>query len=225
MKKINIAIDGPSGSGKSSTAKAIAQILNYKYIDSGAMYRAVTWYFLSQEVNWKSKDEVKENLENIEIEFDLNPKGESITLLNGKVVEREIRSMPVSDNVSEVSSLADVREAMVELQRKMGEKKEVVMDGRDIGTNVFPGAELKIYMLADPGIRAKRRKAQLMDQGINASEEEILANLVARDEEDSSRELNPLKKAEDAIELDSSNLSFEDQVNFIVEKAKLLIED
>ncbi len=225
MKKINIAIDGPSGSGKSSTAKAVAQRLNYKYIDSGAMYRAVTWYFLSQEVNWRSNEEVKGSLENIEIEFDLNPKGESITLLNGKVVEREIRSMPVSDNVSEVSSLADVREAMVALQRKMGEKKEVVMDGRDIGTNVFPEAELKIYMLADPGIRAKRRKAQLMDQGINASEEEILANLVARDEEDSSRELNPLKKAEDAIELDSSNLSFKDQVNFIVEKAQFLIEE
>ncbi len=223
-KKITIAIDGPSGSGKSTTAKKVAAELGYKYIDSGAMYRAVTWHFLKNGLNWKSQDDLSKGLEEVSIEIRLGIHGDPLTYLNDQMVEREIRSMPVSENVSEVSSLPEVRDAMVSQQRKMGASKGVVMDGRDIGTNVFKDAELKIFMIADSSVRAHRRKDELNKKGIRGSLEEIMENIEKRDKEDSSRELNPLKKAEEAIVLDTSNLSIEDQVNFVVEKAKEIID-
>ncbi len=219
-KKITIAIDGPSGSGKSTTAKIVARKLGYRYIDSGAMYRAVTWYFLSSALNWKSAEQLDQGLSKIDIDIRLGQNDEPMTYLNGVLVERQIRSMPVSDNVSEVSSLPEVRKAMVDQQRKMGQEKGVVMDGRDIGTNVFPDAELKIYLVADTEVRTKRRLKELHERGVEASLDEIRRNIEMRDREDSSRVLNPLRKAGDAIDLDSSNLSIQEQVNFVVEKAQ-----
>jgi CMP/dCMP kinase len=223
-KKITIAIDGPSGSGKSTTAKRISKELGYRYIDSGAMYRAVTWYFLSHNINWKSKKELEAGIAEIEIEVKLSPGGDTFTYLNGQMVEREIRSMPVSDHVSEVSSLPEVRRAMVLLQRETGKSKAVVMDGRDIGTNVFPDAELKIFMIADKMIRAKRRKKQMGERGIQGTMQEVLDNMEKRDKLDSNRDLNPLKKAEDSIELDNSNLSIEEQVDFVLTRAKEILQ-
>lgn len=223
-KKITIAIDGPSGSGKSTTAKIVAQKLGYRYIDSGAMYRAVTWHFLSSALNWKSAEQLDQGLSEIDIDIRLGQNDEPMTYLNGVLVERQIRSMPVSDNVSEVSSLPKVRKAMVDQQRKMGREKGVVMDGRDIGTNVFPDAELKIYLVADTEVRTKRRLKELREKGVQASLDEIRRNIEMRDKEDSSRVLNPLRKAADAIDLDSSNLSIQDQVNFVVEKAQDTIQ-
>ncbi len=165
MKKIVIAIDGYSACGKSSTAKIVAANLNYAYIDTGAMYRAVTYYFLQNYVNQPNPKAIKKALNDIHIEFHHNNRsGENETYLNGLNVEDEIRKMEVSNNVSEVSALAEVRACMVELQRKMGKKKGVVMDGRDIGTAVFPDAELKIFMTADFEARADRRQKELLEK-------------------------------------------------------------
>jgi CMP/dCMP kinase len=221
MQKIIIAIDGYSGCGKSSTAKAVAQILGYTYIDSGAMYRAATLHFLNNHVALSSPKEVIKNLESLEITFLPNPEtGKQETYLNGMNVEDEIRSMRVSDYVSEVSKIKEVRHELVYQQQKMGKKRGVVMDGRDIGTVVFPSAELKIFMSADLNIRSERRQKELLERGELVTLDKIIQNLAERDQIDTTRKESPLRKAEDALELDTSLLEFEDQVNKIVSFAK-----
>jgi CMP/dCMP kinase len=221
MQKIVIAIDGFSGCGKSSTAKALAKILGYTYIDSGAMYRAATLHFLNQKVNLGSIKDVLKHLNEIKISFEYNPEtGRQETFLNGMNVEDEIRSMRVSDHVSEVSKIKEVREELVFQQQKLGENKGVVMDGRDIGTVVFPEAELKVFMTADLTIRAKRRLKELQEKGQEVTLDEIVRNLAERDEMDSTRKESPLLMAKDAVELDTSHLDFDDQVNKIVEFAE-----
>lgn len=221
MQKIVIAIDGYSGCGKSSTAKAVAQILGYTYIDSGAMYRAATLHFLNNHVVLSNPKELNKFLESLEISFHLNPdNGKQETHLNGLNVEDEIRSMRVSDYVSEVSKIKEVRTELVTQQQKMGKKKGVVMDGRDIGTVVFPSAELKVFMSADLNIRAERRQKELLERGELVALEKIVQNLAERDQVDTTRKESPLRKAEDAVELDTSLLEFEDQVNQIVSFAK-----
>jgi cytidylate kinase len=221
MHKIVIAIDGYSGCGKSSTAKAVAQNLGYTYIDSGAMYRAATLHFLNNHVVLSNPKEVSKNLDSLEISFHLNSdNGKQETYLNGLNVEDEIRSMRVSDYVSEVSKIKEVRTELVAQQQKMGKKKGVVMDGRDIGTVVFPSAELKVFMSADLNIRAERRQKELLERGEMVALEKIVQNLAERDQIDTTRQESPLRKAEDAVELDTSLLEFEDQVNQIVSFAK-----
>ncbi|MTI20198.1 (d)CMP kinase, partial [Fulvivirga sp. RKSG066] len=188
MKKIVIAIDGYSACGKSSTAKALAKILGYTYIDTGAMYRAVTLYFHNHHIRLTNDREVEKALDNIDIDFVLNEKtGESDTFLNNLNVENEIRKMYVSDRVSEVSSIKQVRDAMVAQQRKLGKKKGVVMDGRDIGTVVFPDAELKIFMQADIYVRAGRRQEELLEKKQLVDLNEIIQNLQKRDHLDTTR--------------------------------------
>lgn len=227
MKKIVIAIDGYSACGKSSTAKIVAAKLNYAYIDSGAMYRAVTYYFLQNYVNQTNPKAVKKALDSIHIEFHHNSRsGENETYLNGLNVESEIRKMEVSNNVSEVSALADVRSCMVEQQRKMGKKKGVVMDGRDIGTAVFPEAELKIFMTADFEARAARRQKELLEKKQLVDLEEVKANLSKRDHIDTTRKENPLRKAEDAHVIDTTHVTLEEQVDLILDLASAkIVED
>ncbi|RPA70057.1 (d)CMP kinase [Cyclobacteriaceae bacterium YHN15] len=221
MQKIVIAIDGFSGCGKSSTAKALAKIFGYTYIDSGAMYRAATLHFLDNKVNLDNKVDVLENLKTLKISFDFNSEtGKQETFLNGRNVENEIRSMRVSDHVSEVSKIKEVREELVFKQQELGKNKGVVMDGRDIGTVVFPEAELKVFMTADLTIRGKRRLKELQEKGQKVTLDEIVRNLAERDEMDSTRKESPLLMASDAVELDTSHLDFDDQVNRIVEYAK-----
>lgn len=224
MKKIVIAIDGYSACGKSSTAKIVAAKLNYAYIDSGAMYRAVTYYFLQNYVNQTNPKAVKQALNSIHIEFHHNSRsGENETYLNGLNVENEIRKMEVSNNVSEVSALAAVRTCMVEQQRKMGKKKGVVMDGRDIGTAVFPEAELKIFMTADFEARAARRQKELLEKKQLVDLEEVKANLNKRDHIDTTRKENPLRKAEDAHVIDTTHVTLEEQVDLILDLASAKI--
>lgn len=218
MKKIVIAIDGYSGTGKSSTAKQVAARLNYNYIDSGAMYRAVTHFFLANNIDYLDITNVVDSLENCTISF----KGTSI-FLNGENVDNEIRTMEVNQNVSPVSSISKVRAKLVEQQRKMGELKGVVMDGRDIGTVVFPDAELKLFMTADVDVRAERRQKELVKKGIEERFEVIKENLKERDRIDSSREDSPLKMAEDAIEINTSHLTLNQQIDKIVELAETII--
>lgn len=216
-----IAIDGYSGCGKSSTAKSVAKILNYTYIDSGAMYRAATLHFLNNHVTLTNPKDVERNLENLQISFHVNPEsGQQETFLNGINVEDEIRSMKVSEYVSEVSKIKEVRTALVAQQQHLGRKKGVVMDGRDISTVVFPQAELKIFMNADLKIRAERRQKELLEKGTIIELDKIIQNLSERDKMDSSREESPLIKAEDAKEIDTSRMDFNEQVNQIVKLAK-----
>ncbi len=225
MKKINIALDGYSGTGKSSTAKEVASQLGYTYLDSGAMYRAVTLYFLEHDVDLKDLNAVIRALDLIDITFqygDLNQKFE--TCLNGKNVEKDIREMRISENVSAVSAISEVREKLVAIQRKLGENKGIVMDGRDIGTVVFPEAELKVFLTADMEVRAERRRKELEEKGITASLVEIMGNLKERDRVDSSRQISPLTKATDAIELDTTALNFQDQVAKVVQLARERME-
>lgn len=220
MKKIVLAIDGYSACGKSTTAKAVAIILGYTYIDSGAMYRAVTLYFHQHHISLTNKKEVVKALENIDISFHINEKtGLAETFLNGLNVENEIRKMYISENVSQVSCLAEVRKAMVAQQRKLGKKKGVVMDGRDIGTVVFPDAELKIFMEADIYVRAGRRQEELLQRNQMVGLDEIINNLKKRDHIDSTRKESPLRKADDAVVLDTSFLTFEEQVDEIINLA------
>jgi cytidylate kinase len=221
MQRIVIAIDGYSGCGKSSTAKAVAKILNYTYIDSGAMYRAATLHFLNNHVTLTNPKDVERNLENLQISFHINPEsGQQETFLNGINVEDEIRSMNVSEYVSEVSKIKEVRTALVAQQQHLGRKKGVVMDGRDISTVVFPQAELKIFMNADLKIRAERRQKELLEKGTLIELDKIIQNLSERDKMDSSRDESPLIKAEDAEEIDTSRMEFNEQVNQIVKLAK-----
>jgi cytidylate kinase len=221
VSKITIAIDGYSSCGKSTLAKALAQKLNYSYIDTGAMYRAVTLYFLRYGLIDKKRnvilEEVPHALKNIVVDFKFNSQTKnSETFLNGENVEREIRSMAVSDNVSKVSSIKEVREKMVALQREMGKAKGVVMDGRDIGTNVLPHSDLKLFMTADNDVRAQRRFDELSSKGQYFTKEEVKQNLLHRDYEDTHRKENPLIKAKDAIVLDNSDLSREEQLEFVL---------
>jgi len=222
-KDIIVAIDGYSGCGKSSTAKAVAQALNYTYIDSGAMYRAVTLYLLQHKIDPAHLDEVLNALPQIDIRFVTKPTSTPPiyeTHLNGENVEQTIRDMSVSERVSEVSAIPQVRHAMVNLQRNMGAEKRVVMDGRDIGTNVFPKAALKVFMSADLIERAHRRKEELEAKGSTATLEEIAENLAERDRIDTSRTENPLVKAVDAIEIDTTHLEFDEQVEKVITLAQ-----
>ncbi|WKN42475.1 (d)CMP kinase [Tunicatimonas pelagia] len=226
-KDIIVAIDGYSGCGKSSTAKAVAQALNYTYIDSGAMYRAVTLYLLQHKIDPAHLAEVLNALPQINIRFVTKPNSTPPiyeTYLNGDNVEQSIREMSVSERVSEVSAIPQVRHAMVSLQRNMGADKHVVMDGRDIGTNVFPHAELKVFMTADLTERAHRRKAELEAKGSTATLEEIIENLAERDRIDTSRTENPLVKAEDAVEIDTTHLEFDEQVAKVMSLAQEAME-
>jgi CMP/dCMP kinase len=226
MKKIIIAIDGYSGCGKSTTAKIVAEKLNYVYIDSGAMYRAVTLYFLRHQIPLDDTEAVINALKRIDIRFEYNPHThKSETYLNGESVEGEIRSMAISDKVSDVSKIHEVREALVMLQQRLGLQKGIVMDGRDIGTQVFPQAELKIFMEADIDVRAERRQAELQTKGEDLPLSDIIQNLQKRDLIDTQRSESPLRKADDAIELDSSNITIEEQTQYVIELAQKVIQE
>lgn len=211
VKKITIAIDGPSASGKSTIAKSLAKALGYIYVDSGAMYRAVTLYFLENDIPIDNPEAVAEALGRISIRFMRNERG-NCTILNDRDVETEIRQMHVSEHVSQVAAIPAVRTAMVRQQHLMGKNKGIVMDGRDIGTVVFPDAEVKIFVTADLEERAKRRFAELKKKGNDVSYDEILQNLRDRDRIDTTRAVSPLRKADDAIEIDNTNLSLEAQL-------------
>jgi len=221
MKDIVIAIDGSSGCGKSTTAKMVAKELGYSYIDTGAMYRATTLYFLRNYVRLTNEKDVESALKHVTIEFVFNKKFQCTeTYLNGLRVEKEIRGMEVANRVSEVAALPVVRHAMVALQQKMGKKRAVVMDGRDIGTTVFPDAEFKIFMSADTKIRAARRQKELLLKGETVTLQEIIHNLEERDRIDSTREESPLRKADDAYSLDTTSLTIDSQVQYILKLVK-----
>jgi CMP/dCMP kinase len=219
MKKIIIAIDGYSACGKSTTAREVAKELNYKYIDSGAMYRAVTFYFLQHHVALTNPKEVDRALQGIRISFLVNKEGMTETFLNGINVEKEIRKMRVSEQVSQVSTLRVVRLAMVEQQRKLAKERGVVMDGRDIGTVVFPDAELKIFLTADMLVRAFRRQKELLERDDLVDIDTIISNLRQRDEMDSNRTESPLRKAPDAIGIDTTHISIDEQVDEVIRMA------
>ena len=220
MKKIIIAIDGFSSCGKSTMAKDLAREIGYIYIDSGAMYRAVTLYCLEHGLfqgDTIDTERLKAELPNLDIAFKLNHEtGRPQTYLNGKLVENDIRTLAVSSKVSIVAALDFVREAMVRLQQQMGHEKGIVMDGRDIGTTVFPDAELKIFVTASPEIRARRRFEELQTKGEPGSYEEILHNVEERDRIDMNRSVSPLRKADDAIELDNSHLTIQEQKEWLL---------
>jgi cytidylate kinase len=211
LKAIIIAIDGYSSCGKSTLAKALAQKLGYGYIDTGAMYRAVTLYFLRHHINLQDTEAIEQALRNIQIRFAATPEGNA-TFLNGENVETEIRQMPVSQKVSEVAAISAVRRVMVQQQQEMGKEKGIVMDGRDIGTVVFPDAELKLFVTADPMVRAQRRYDELIAKGQSVDFETIKQNLQERDRIDSTRADSPLRQAEDAIVIDNTNLTREEQL-------------
>ena len=225
MGKIVIAIDGYSGCGKSSTAKAVAKILGYTYIDSGAMYRAATLHFLNEKLSPSDQEDVRKGLETLSISFKINLEtGLQETYLNGQNVEDDIRSMQISQKVSELATVAAIRKELVAQQQRLGSGKGVVMDGRDIGSVVFPDAELKVFMTANLETRAKRRQLELLEKGQNVDLKEIEANLSGRDDVDSSRKESPLMKMLDAVEVDTSYITFEDQVAQIVRLAQVKIE-
>jgi cytidylate kinase len=223
-KKIIIALDGHSSCGKSTMAKSLAQLLAYIYIDSGAMYRVVTLVALRKGLmanGIPNTPKVIAELENIKITFQWNEAlGKNTTFFNGENVEEEIRQLKVSQNVSPISTIAEVRHEMVKQQRENGKDKGIVMDGRDIGTVVFPDAELKIFMTASPEIRAQRRYDELSQKGQKVDFNEILQNVEGRDKIDSTRAISPLKEADDALILDNSNLTREEQLRWTVEKVK-----
>ncbi len=224
MKSIVIAIDGHSSTGKSTVAKKLAKELEYKYVDTGAMYRAVTLYAMRN--NWLQDGEVDEsklidNLSSIEINFEYNPEaGTNDVILNGENVENKIRAMEVSEHVSSVAKIDQVRKKLVQIQKQLGEEKGIVMDGRDIGSVVFPEAELKIFMTASADIRAQRRYNELKEKGEDITLKEVLKNVKHRDDIDSSRENSPLIQSEDAVKIDNSELSQEEQFEAILNLAK-----
>ena len=216
-KGIVIAIDGYSGCGKSTTAKKVAEAIGYSYLDTGAMYRAVTFFFINNLISLDDESSVSKALDEILIEFRFNEKFQrSDVYLNSLRIEKEIRSMEVSRQVSNVAALPAVRERLVYLQTKIGEKGGVVMDGRDIGTTVFPNAELKVFMTADVKARAYRRQKELAKQGEILSIEEIVDNLEERDRIDTTREESPLRKADDAHIIDTTELTISNQVQAVV---------
>ena len=224
MKKITIAIDGHSSCGKSTMAKDLARRIGYVYIDTGAMYRAVTLFAMRHNLIANGQVDaakLQEEMGNIHISLRLNPETQRPdTYLNGECVEREIRTMEVSRHVSLIAALPFVRSAMVEMQREMGKEKGVVMDGRDIGTVVFPHAELKIFVTASAEVRAQRRYVELTAKGEECNYEEILENVKERDHIDSTRETSPLRQAEDAIVLDNTHMTIPEQENWLMEEYK-----
>ena len=224
MKKITIAIDGHSSCGKSTMAKDLARRIGYVYIDTGAMYRAVTLFAMRHNLIANGQVDaakLQEEMGNIHISLRLNPETQRPdTYLNGECVEREIRTMEVSRHVSLIAALPFVRSAMVEMQREMGKEKGVVMDGRDIGTVVFPHAELKIFVTASAEVRAQRRYDELTAKGEECNYEEILENVKERDRIDSTRETSPLRQAEDAIVLDNTHMTIPEQENWLMEEYK-----
>ncbi len=229
MKKITIAIDGHSSCGKSTMAKDLAHRIGYVYIDTGAMYRAVTLFAMRHNLIANGQvdaAELQEEMGNIHISLRLNPETQRPdTYLNGECVEREIRTMEVSRHVSLIAALPFVRSAMVEMQREMGKEKGVVMDGRDIGTVVFPHAELKIFVTASAEVRAQRRYDELTAKGEKCNYEEILENVKERDHIDSTRETSPLRQAEDAIVLDNTHMTIPEQENWLMEEYKKRTEE
>jgi len=218
-----IAIDGYSSCGKSTLAKALARKLHFIYIDSGAMYRAVTLYFLREKINLHDHAAVERALKNIHLNFNSRDYQSHITL-NDEEVSEEIRQMPVSDNVSAVAAIREVRHEMVRQQQRMGRSKNIVMDGRDIGTTVFPDAQLKIFMTADPNVRAERRYKELVVKDPNITLEDVFENIAHRDYQDTTREESPLVRAKDAIILDNTNLSPDEQLQFALDKLSALLE-
>ncbi|KAB7530013.1 MULTISPECIES: (d)CMP kinase [Flavobacteriaceae] len=226
MKKITIAIDGYSSTGKSTIAKRLAKALNYIYVDTGAMYRAVALFALDHGFV-DGEDNIPElitHLPEMELKFVPNPdSGKSDMYLNGQNVEEEIRTMRVSGQVSKVAAIGEVRTKLVEMQQQMGKDKGIVMDGRDIGTVVFPDAELKLFMTASPEIRATRRYKELLDKGEQVTFEEVLKNVQERDRIDSTRSISPLQKAKDAIEFDNSDMGLEEQFERIYDFSQRVI--
>jgi len=218
---IIVAIDGYSSCGKSTLAKALAKKLQYIYVDSGAMYRAVTLYFLRNEIDTKDHTQIEEALKNIHLNFHSRDYETHITL-NDEEVSEEIRQMPVSEKVSEVAALKEVRREMVKQQQRMGQSKNIVMDGRDIGTAVFPHASLKLFMTADPSIRAKRRYDEIHLKNPEVTLEDIFENIAHRDYQDTTRTESPLVRAEDAVILDNTNLTPEQQLQFALERIEAL---
>lgn len=223
--KIIITIDGFSSCGKSTLAKQLAQKLNYRYIDSGAMYRAITLYFLRNNVDWSKEKEIEKALQDISLEFIVNNNsGDSEIYLNGENVEYIIRDLIIAEKVSEIAALKSVRKFAVNAQQKMGADKGIVMDGRDIGTTVFPDAEVKIFMVADEAVRVERRFAEMFDKNPNISLDEIKTNLALRDYIDSNREVSPLRKADDAVELDNTFLTEKQQLEFALKLVRKIAE-
>ncbi len=219
--KITVTIDGWSSCGKSTLAKQLAKELGYVYIDSGAMYRAITLYFFRNHVDWTDPDEVHAALQNVVLEFKYNNSSQqSEMILNGENVEYVIRDLIIAEKVSEVAAIEEVRFFAVTQQKILGKNKGIVMDGRDIGTTVFPKAELKIFMTADTAVRVERRFKELFIKNPNISLEEVKNNLEMRDYIDSNRKISPLRKAEDAVEIDNTNMSMEEQLRIAVELAR-----
>ena len=227
-KKIIIAIDGYSSSGKSTMARRLAAEIGYRYIDSGAMYRAVTLYALEHGVIAQdgtiNLDALRAALPSISIDFRPMPDGTQHTLLDGRDVETEIRQLRVSDNVSPIAAIKEVRAALTDMQRALGQDKAIVMDGRDIGTTVFPDAELKIFVNASAEMRARRRFIEMSDKGDPVNYEEVLANVVRRDHIDETREESPLRRADDAIDLDNSNMTIDEQNRWLESQFRRVIE-
>ncbi len=222
MSKIIVAVDGFSSCGKSTTAKGVAARFGYSYIDTGAMYRAVTLYFVQNHVSLTNPKEIQKALENIKVDFHRNPEnGLNETYLNGLNVEDEIRKLYIANRVSEVSAISEVRRAMVAQQQRMGRGRGVVLDGRDVGTVVFPNAELKVFMTADPTIRAERRQIELLAKGEMLNVSEILKNINHRDQIDTTRTDSPLRQAEDAILIDTTGMTLDGQIQLLSE----MIED
>ncbi|HMR83717.1 MAG TPA: (d)CMP kinase [Niabella sp.] len=224
-KKIIIAIDGMSSCGKSTVARQLAKKLDYIYVDSGAMYRAITLYFLRNNVDITNVAQVKEALDEIDLDFRLNGQSGQVEIfLNDENVEYLVREMIVAEKVSEVAALPDVRQYAVSQQQKMGNKKGVIMDGRDIGTVVFPDTELKIFMVADNTVRVERRFKELYQKNPNITIEEVTHNIEMRDYIDANREVSPLRKAKDAVEIDTTSLTPEEQLHKVLELANGLVK-
>jgi CMP/dCMP kinase len=220
-EKIIITIDGWSSCGKSTLAKQLSKELGYTYIDSGAMYRAITLYFLRNHIDWTDDMEVKNALQEINLHFESNVKtGESEIFLNDENVEYLIRDLIIADKVSDIAAIAAVRTFAVAQQQQMGTKKGIVMDGRDIGTTVFPNAELKFFMTADIAVRVERRFKEMFEKNPNVILDDVMHNLEMRDYIDSHREVSPLKKAEDAIILDNTNIGMEEQLAIALQHVK-----
>ncbi len=214
-KKVIITIDGWSSCGKSTLAKQLAKKLGYVYIDSGAMYRAITLYFLRNHIDWTDATEVEEALKSIHLHFEYNEKSkQSEIYLNDEYVEYVIRDLVIAEKVSDVASIAAVRTFAVSQQQKMGKKRSTIMDGRDIGTTVFPDAEFKFFMTADIAVRVERRFKEMFEKNPNITIEEVKSNLEMRDYIDSNREVSPLRKAEDAVLLDNTHISMTQQLDF-----------
>ncbi|ALD21658.1 (d)CMP kinase [Hymenobacter sp. DG25A] len=224
MKLLVIAIDGYSSCGKSTTAKAVAAELGYAYIDTGAMYRAVTLYLLEHNISLEDLPRIEQALHEMHITFKRNRRtGRNEVCIDGEIREDEIRQMRISNSVSEVSVIPAVRHAMVRQQQRMGRKRGVVMDGRDIGTTVFPDAEVKIFMTADTRTRALRRQDELLAKGEEVALESIIDNLIKRDHIDSTRSESPLRRAADAVLLDTSHITIDEQVDFVLERVSAVL--